>query len=105
MVAGKWTQPRVVRLLDWDQIQNSGENTIRTFPRAHGGSQLTRPVALVFRLIRLYKTVSREEMETVWKVDNEETQYDVSDRLNEGRGVLGLVDKDLPAAIKALNED
>ena len=58
-----------------------------------------------FRLIRLYKTVSREEMETVWKVDNEETQYDVSDRLNEGRGVLGLVDKDLPAAIKALKDD
>ena len=44
-------------------------------------------------------------METVWKVDNEETQYDVTDRLNEGRGVLGLVDKDLPAAIKALKEE
>ncbi len=57
-----------------------------------------------FRLIRPLKTVDREAMEEFWKIDCEDTQYDVEDRLNEGRGVLGLVDKELPAAIKALSK-
>lgn len=55
-----------------------------------------------FRLIRPAKTVSREAMEEFWKIDCEDTQLDVQDRLNEGRGVLGLVDKDLPEAIEKL---
>lgn len=58
-----------------------------------------------FRLVRLYKTVSREEMEKVWKIDNEETMYDVADRLGEGRGVKGLVNKSLPEAIEKLKDD
>jgi len=57
-----------------------------------------------FRLYRPLKTVSRKDMEEFWRIDNEETQYDVSDRLNEGRGVRGLVDQDLPAAIKELDD-
>ena len=55
-----------------------------------------------FRLIRPLAKVSREQMEVFWKIDNESTNYDVSDRLSEGRGVLGIVDKTLPEAIKAL---
>jgi len=55
-----------------------------------------------FRLIRPLAKVSREQMEVFWKIDNESTNYDVSDRLSEGRGVLGIVDKALPEAIKAL---
>ena len=55
-----------------------------------------------FRLIRPLATVPREAMAEFWKIDNEATQYDVNDRLSEGRGVLGLVDKDLPEAIKSL---
>lgn len=58
-----------------------------------------------FRLIRPLKKSTREEMELVWKIDNEETQYDVSDRIAEGRGAKGLVGKDLPAAIKALEDN
>ena len=57
-----------------------------------------------FRLVRSLNAVSRESMEEVWKIDNEDTQYDVKDRLGEGRGVLGLVDKDLPNAIQQLDE-
>ncbi|MEQ9409458.1 MAG: SUMF1/EgtB/PvdO family nonheme iron enzyme [Fuerstiella sp.] len=57
-----------------------------------------------FRLIRPLKTVSREAMEKYWKIDNEDTMYDVRDRLSEGRGVLGLVDKSLPEAIQKLEE-
>ena len=53
-----------------------------------------------FRLIRPLKEVPRKDMEVFWQIDNEDTMYDVKDRLQEGRGVRGLVDKDLPAAIK-----
>lgn len=57
-----------------------------------------------FRLIRTLKEVPRKQMEEAWKIDNEDTQYDVTDRLSEGRGAQGIVDKSLPAAIKALKD-
>ena len=57
-----------------------------------------------FRLIRPLKTVTRKEMEEFWRIDNEDTAYDVADRLSEGRGVRGLVDKDLPEAMKQLED-
>ncbi|MFM7037870.1 MAG: formylglycine-generating enzyme family protein [Planctomycetaceae bacterium] len=57
-----------------------------------------------FRLLRPADAMSREAIEEFWKIDCEDTRYDVDDRLNEGRGVLGLVDKDLPAAVKALEK-
>ena len=56
-----------------------------------------------FRIIRPLKTVDRKLMEDFWKIDCEDTQFDVEDRLTEGRGVMGLVDKDLPAAIRNLD--
>ena len=55
-----------------------------------------------FRIIRPLKTVSREQMEEFWKIDVEDIELDVNDRLSEGRGVLGIVDGDLPKAIKEL---
>jgi hypothetical protein len=55
-----------------------------------------------FRLVRPLAEVSREAMEDFWKIDSEDIRFDVTDRLNEGRGVLGLVDKDLPAAVRQL---
>ncbi len=58
-----------------------------------------------FRLVRTLQPLSREQIEEVWKIDNEDTEFDVKDRLAEGRGVMGLVDKDLPKAIKALEDD
>ncbi|MCH2200983.1 MAG: SUMF1/EgtB/PvdO family nonheme iron enzyme [Fuerstiella sp.] len=57
-----------------------------------------------FRIIRPLKTVSREQMEEYWKIDNESIQWDVFDRVDEGRGAKGLVDKDLPAAIQTQEE-
>lgn len=57
-----------------------------------------------FRLVRSLKTVDREQMEDYWKIDSESTAWDVSDRLDEGRGVRGLVDRDLPKAIESLND-
>lgn len=56
-----------------------------------------------FRLLRPLKAVPRESMEQFWEIDAEDIQYDVDDRLSEGRGVLGIVDKDLPQAVLDLS--
>lgn len=55
-----------------------------------------------FRLLRPAKPIDRAAIEEFWKIDCEDIEYDVQDRLSEGRGVLGIVDRDLPAAIKEL---
>ena len=55
-----------------------------------------------FRIIRPLNQVPRKEMEQYWKIDNESIGWDVFDRVDEGRGVKGLVDRDLPQAIQAL---
>lgn len=55
-----------------------------------------------FRIVRPLTDVPRDSMEEFWKIDCEDTQFDVQDRLNEGRGVLGVVDPQLPAAIREL---
>jgi len=57
-----------------------------------------------FRLLRPLKAMPREQIEDFWKIDAEDIQYDVSDRINEGRGVLGVADKDLPQAILDLQK-
>jgi len=56
-----------------------------------------------FRLMRPLKTVDRKQMEEYWKIDSESMTWDVFDRLDGGRGAKGLVDHDLPKAIKALS--
>ena len=58
-----------------------------------------------FRLLRSPEKLSRTEKEKFWKIDNADIASDVKDRLEEGRGVVGLVDKDLPAAIKKLEDE
>ncbi len=58
-----------------------------------------------FRIIRpLNEDISRTDKEKFWKADAEDIVEGVENRLQEGRGVLGLVDKDLPAAIKDLEK-
>ena len=55
-----------------------------------------------FRLIRPLQAVPPEEMRKFWTIDCEDMQIDVQYRLDEGRGVLGIVDQDLPQAIETL---
>ena len=43
-------------------------------------------------------------MAKVWDPDVEAINFDVEIRLEEGRGVLGIVDQKLPAAIQALED-
>lgn len=57
-----------------------------------------------FRFIRpLKEDIARADKEKFWKADSEDVTEGVENRLQEGRGVMGLVDKDLPAAIKELD--
>lgn len=58
-----------------------------------------------FRMIRQLNVVPREEMAKYWEIDNEDIKSDVEGRLEEGRGVLGLVDKELPKAVKAVTDE
>ena len=57
-----------------------------------------------FRLLRPVVPLNRDEIENFWKIDSEDIRYDVEDRLNEGRGVLGIADRDLPQAVQELTK-
>ena len=57
-----------------------------------------------FRIVRPVAPVSKKEMAKYWDADVEEINFPVTSRLEEGRGALGLVDAELPAAIEKLNE-
>lgn len=58
--------------------------------------------AIGFRLLRSIDELPRPEMESYWNIDSEALQVDVDTRISGGRGVYGIVDKDLPEAVKAL---
>lgn len=60
--------------------------------------------AVGFRVLRPAKPVSKEAMAKFWDADVEDIRFSVRTRLQEGRGVLGLVDKELPSAIEQLKE-
>jgi formylglycine-generating enzyme required for sulfatase activity len=57
-----------------------------------------------FRLFRSYKPLVEEKIVKYWDVSSEDVRLDVQSRLSGGRGVLGLVDKDLPAAIQSMKD-
>ena len=55
-----------------------------------------------FRLLRSIDELPRDQMELFWSVDTDDLRVDVADRVMGGRGVQGLVDKELPKAIETL---
>ncbi|MEO8497437.1 MAG: formylglycine-generating enzyme family protein, partial [Planctomycetota bacterium] len=57
-----------------------------------------------FRLLRPLHELPKEEMAKYWEPDAEAISFAVEMRLEEGRGVLGIVDEKLPAAIQALKD-
>jgi sulfatase modifying factor 1 len=57
-----------------------------------------------FRLLRPATAMTRDDIENFWKIDSEDIAFDVGEKLSEGRGVQGIADKELPAAIKALEK-
>ncbi|MBC8355466.1 MAG: formylglycine-generating enzyme family protein [Planctomycetes bacterium] len=57
-----------------------------------------------FRLLRPLNELPKTEMAKYWEPDAEDISFGVEIRLDEGRGVLGIVDDKLPAARKALED-
>ena len=57
-----------------------------------------------FRFLRPLNPPAREACAKFWEADVEDVELDVQARLDEGRGVLGIVDKTLPAAVQALGK-
>lgn len=57
-----------------------------------------------FRLFRSYKPISDETIVKYWDMNTEDVQIDVRSRLSGGRGVLGLVDEELPTAIESIDD-
>ena len=55
-----------------------------------------------FRVFRSYQPLSGEIITKFWEANAEETQFQVKFKLDDGRGVQGIVDKTLPAAMKSL---
>jgi len=53
------------------------------------------------RIVRGLAPLSAEDQARVWDADAKFLRADVQDRLEEGRGVLGIADQSLPAAVKA----
>ena len=53
------------------------------------------------RIMRPLHPFAAEEKEKVWEADVDDVQQDVRDRLREGRGAMGVADKNLPAAVGA----
>jgi formylglycine-generating enzyme required for sulfatase activity len=53
------------------------------------------------RIARPLKPMTAELKQKAWDADVDDLRQDVRDRLREGRGVLGVADQNLPAAIEA----
>jgi sulfatase modifying factor 1 len=53
------------------------------------------------RIVRPLAPLTAKERKRSWDPDVEDIQQDVLDRLREGRGALGVVDRSLPAAVEA----
>lgn len=60
--------------------------------------------AIGFRLFRPLNELPKKDMAKYWDPDAEDISFGIDIRLEEGRGVLGIVDKELPAAIQALQD-
>ncbi len=55
-----------------------------------------------FRLLRSIDELPRDQIEQLWNIDSEALQFDVDTRILQGRGLYGIVDKELPEAVKTL---
>jgi len=54
------------------------------------------------RIVRSLKPYDRKILEDFWEISDEETQFDVDVRLEEGRGARSYADPDLPKARKEI---
>ena len=57
-----------------------------------------------FRLVRVIEPLSAEDRKRVWEIDEASVGDDVKGRLEQARGVLGVVNASLPDVLKQLEE-
>jgi hypothetical protein len=57
-----------------------------------------------FRLVRVMEPLSVDDRKRVWEIDEASVHEDVKGRLEQARGVLGVVDPALPTVLKQLEE-
>jgi len=107
--------PRVVRGGSWDDFPEACRSAARlgsddpswksedpNFPLSPWWFTSDPARGVGFRLVRPLEQLPREEMAKFWEIDNEDIEFDVESRIEEGRGALGLVGPELPEAIQKL---
>ena len=107
--------PRVIRGGSWLDVagrsaaapparsrrKTSGNSPTRISRSAPGGIRRSPATGVGMRIVRPLEPLTVEEKRRVWEADVEGVRQDVRDRLKEGRGVLGVADPSLPAAVEA----
>ena len=85
-------------MLRWE-AQNSVPKKMVTWPLPSGAQAL----GIGMRLVRPVDIPSTtEEKSQWWKADIESIEFDVNDRVSQGRGARGIADKSLPKEAKEL---
>ncbi len=84
---------------DYDKWQNTDPD----LPKSLYWMTDDPALGIGFRLFRSIDELPRERIEQFWKIDSKSLQEDVDERI-PGRGDFGIVDRNLPAAVKALKD-
>lgn len=71
------------------------------FPRSPWWFTEEPAMAVGMRIVRPLKPLSAEDRRRAWDADVDEIREDVTMRLDEGRGALGVADQSLPQAVEA----
>lgn len=116
-----WPEKLYPRVLRGGSINSTADNCRSAFRRASNDEDLRsydpntpkspwwfasdEALDIGFRIVRPLKPVPREEQEKYWQADLRSITRDANKRIfEEGRGERGVVDPQLPEAIKALDQ-
>jgi formylglycine-generating enzyme len=107
--------PRVIRGGFWDSLASDCRSASRmgSNDQEFGDSDADLPKSpwwytddpsrgIGFRLLRSIDELPRDQIEQFWSADTDALRVDVAAKVMGGRGVHGIVDKELPEAIKTL---
>ena len=57
-----------------------------------------------FRIFRSYKPISKDQLAKFWEPQSEDVVLDIKSRMDGGRGGMGVIDTELPAAIESMTK-
>jgi len=113
----EWSSPCVVRGGSWEMDPEQLRSAARlasddeewkvedpNFPKSPWWFTSDPARGVGFRLFRSYKPLEKEKIVKFWEANAQDVKEDVESRLIGGRGGLGLVDKELPEAIKQMED-